>query len=151
MDVLHKVNLPIFVEFQHYIAHTFGQNVYGKSIYDLTQADIEGGEDCHQALMLWLGFRTAWISGASRPNEGHDEPCYYCQMPCDGFAGNPSLWPIPLSHDDDPGVVKWHHTGCVQIRLYKLQEMEKLFARIDADYDRHTLQYIRILTGNNND
>lgn len=54
--------------------------------------------------------------------EGHDQPCYYCKEPCNGFAGNPSLWPIPLSHNDEPGKAKWHHVGCVSERLQRYQE-----------------------------
>ena len=49
--------------------------------------------------------------------EGHDKPCYYCGKPCNTLAGNPSLWPVALCHRDDPGRVKWHHTGCVTDRL----------------------------------
>src|SRR5260370_18158769 len=49
--------------------------------------------------------------------EGHGEPCYYCGKLCDNLAGNPGLWPIALSHADDPGVTKWHHAGCVSSRL----------------------------------
>lgn len=50
--------------------------------------------------------------------EGHDEPCYYCGELCNKLAGNPSLWPLPLCHPDDPGRVKWHHTGCISDRLH---------------------------------
>lgn len=50
--------------------------------------------------------------------EGHTKPCYYCGNPTDMMAGNPSLWPIPLCHPDDPGRVKWHHIGCVSKRLH---------------------------------
>lgn len=49
--------------------------------------------------------------------QGHDEPCYYCGEPCSSLAGSPSRWPLPLCHRDDPGKVKWHHTGCVTDRL----------------------------------
>jgi hypothetical protein len=49
--------------------------------------------------------------------EGHNKPCYYCHEPCNALAGNPSKWPIPLCHRDDPGFVKWHHIGCVTERL----------------------------------
>lgn len=52
------------------------------------------------------------------PGEGHGKPCYYCQKPCNGLAGNPSEWPIALCHPDEPGKVKWHHTGCVSDRLH---------------------------------
>lgn len=49
----------------------------------------------------------------------HNAICYYCQKPCDSMSGNPSEWPIPLCHADEPGVVKWHHIGCVSERLCK--------------------------------
>ena len=49
--------------------------------------------------------------------QGHDAACYYCNKPCNAFAGNPGLWPIPLCHADDPGHVKWHHTECIAQRL----------------------------------
>jgi hypothetical protein len=55
--------------------------------------------------------------------EGHDQPCYYCNKPCNSFAGNPSLWPIPLCHGDDPGRVKWHHIGCVSQRLRQRDDL----------------------------
>lgn len=60
--------------------------------------------------------------GQQIPPEGNGEPCYYCDEPCDGWAGNPSKWPIPLTHKNDPGKVKWHHIGCVSVRL-----MENVF------------------------
>ena len=50
-------------------------------------------------------------------NNGHNKNCYYCGKPCNNFSGNPSEWAIPLCHKDEPGVVKWHHIGCVQKRL----------------------------------
>lgn len=48
---------------------------------------------------------------------GHDEPCYYCGEPCDALAGNPTRWPLGFPHQDDPGVVKYQHVGCVLERL----------------------------------
>lgn len=56
--------------------------------------------------------------------EGHNEPCYYCAKLCDSLAGNPSHWPIPLCHEDEPGRVKWHHTGCVTERLIENTALE---------------------------
>ena len=49
--------------------------------------------------------------------EGHGEACYYCGEECNSLAGNPGRWPIPLTHPDEPGVVKWHHIRCVSERL----------------------------------
>jgi hypothetical protein len=53
---------------------------------------------------------------------GHGEPCYYCGEACNGFAGNPSLWPIGMCHREDPGVTKWHHTGCLYRRVIAGEE-----------------------------
>lgn len=49
--------------------------------------------------------------------EGHHKECYYCGKECNALAGNPSEWPIPLTHKDEPGKSKWHHIGCVSERL----------------------------------
>ncbi len=67
------------------------------------------------------GDKTPWCDscGQKIPPDGHGVPCYYCHKPCDGLAGNPSKWPIPLTHKDDPGKVKWHHIGCVMSRLFE--------------------------------
>jgi hypothetical protein len=50
-------------------------------------------------------------------SEGHGKPCYYCGQPISALAGNPGLWPVALTHSDDPGVAKWHHARCVEARL----------------------------------
>lgn len=42
-----------------------------------------------------------------------DGPCYYCGEPTQSLAGDPGRWPLLFSHDDDPGVVRHHHTRCV--------------------------------------
>ena len=70
---------------------------------------------------MTTGETTPWCDscGQKIPFEGHDKPCYYCGQPCDGLAGNPNKWPIPLTHRDEPGVVKWHHIGCVSRRLFE--------------------------------
>lgn len=64
------------------------------------------------------------LEASRRPEQvqGHTERCYYCDEPCDSLAGNPALWPVGLSHADDPGVMKWHHAGCVSRRLEALAE-----------------------------
>lgn len=49
--------------------------------------------------------------------EGDGEPCYYCGSPCDGFAGDPGLWPIGFSQMDGTGICRWHHARCVVERL----------------------------------
>jgi hypothetical protein len=50
-------------------------------------------------------------------SNGHNIPCYYCGEPCNSFHPQPTKWPIPLTHRDLPGVVRWHHSGCVSDRL----------------------------------
>ena len=47
--------------------------------------------------------------------------CVYCNKPVDELAGNPCLWPLMFS-DDETGVVKPHHVGCVQERLRELTQ-----------------------------
>lgn len=54
------------------------------------------------------------------PLEGHGEPCYYCGERCSAVAGNPNKWPLYLCHPEEPGIVKWHHVGCVSERLQQL-------------------------------
>lgn len=56
---------------------------------------------------------------------GHEAPCYYCEKPCNALAGNPSQWPIPLTHSDDPGQVKWHHIGCVMARVDQVESLKE--------------------------
>lgn len=56
--------------------------------------------------------------------EGHNEPCYYCNQLCNDAAGNPGLWSLGFTHEDEPGVVKWHHTGCVQLRLRGMEAIK---------------------------
>ena len=60
--------------------------------------------------------------------DGNGDPCYYCKEKCDGFAGNPGMWPILLAHSDEPGVMKAHHMKCVQERL---QERDRFYEGID--------------------
>ena len=60
--------------------------------------------------------------------QGHGEPCYYCEDPCNGYAADPGRWPVGLSHPDDPGVLKWHHHQCVFERLHPAEESAALRA-----------------------
>jgi hypothetical protein len=55
-----------------------------------------------------------------------DGDCYYCGKKTNSLAGNPSEWPVMLCHSDDPGKVKFHHTGCVDKRLYILDKIKEL-------------------------
>ena len=56
-------------------------------------------------------------------DDAHGQPCHYCGERINCLAANPNKWGIPLCHADAPGVVKWHHIGCVSERL---EENEKL-------------------------
>ena len=49
--------------------------------------------------------------------EGHDKPCFDCGRRTNDLSGDPGQWGIPLCHSDHPGVVQWHHAGCVSNRL----------------------------------
>lgn len=62
-----------------------------------------------------------FLRSRSRCESGEDASCYYCGEACEPFSGNPSRWPIPLTHRDEPGKVKWHHIGCVTERLIENQ------------------------------
>lgn len=74
-----------------------------KLLHDSQGKDRPWCQECHQVI----------------PQEGHNEPCYYCHQPCNSLAGNPGKWPVALTHKDEPGVVKWHHTSCVTRRLFE--------------------------------
>lgn len=68
-------------------------------------------------------------------HEGHNQPCHYCGKLCSTFAGDPSEWPVPLSHDDQPGFVRWHHAGCVSARLAALAEaVEVVRLLLEGEY-----------------
>ena len=62
-------------------------------------------------------FNAAISHDEYRVAESHGKPCYYCKEPVNALAGNPGLWPIVMSHRDEPGVPKIHHMSCVQERL----------------------------------
>ncbi len=63
------------------------------------------------------------LDSLNAQGNGHEKPCYYCGKTCDRLAANPSEWPIPLCHSDDPGKVKFHHIGCVSERLAELDHL----------------------------
>ena len=56
--------------------------------------------------------------------DGHNEPCYYCGELTNSLAGDPGSWPLGFTHNDGTGVVRWHHTRCVQERLFKQDEAD---------------------------
>ena len=64
--------------------------------------------------------QTAWnASEYLAAGQWHGELCFFCGEKCDGFAGNPSLWPVVFVHPDGTGKPHVHHTRCVQERLFQ--------------------------------
>lgn len=83
---------------------------------------VRKAEDAVQRWKEWRDMiaefiEVADLAASHASMAGHDEPCYYCGEPCSCVAGSPSLWPVGLCHSDEPGVLKWHHSGCVSSRL----------------------------------
>jgi hypothetical protein len=74
--------------------------------------------------------------------ESHNKSCHYCGAPCDNLAANPGLWAVGLCHADEPGVVKWHHIGCVSAKLADGQkadvEVQEIVGKYVADNERLT-------------
>lgn len=83
--------------------------------------------------------RERWKAFGADSPQGHGDPCYYCGKPCNGFAGNPGEWPIPLCHADDPGRVKWHHIDCVSSRLAAPRPPSNEVIRVDDEEVGKTL------------
>ena len=96
-------------------------------------ADYERRNQCEQCEREMHGENAVCLTCWNRihaEREGHKKPCYYCKEICNSLAGNPSKWPIPLCHPDDPGKVKWHHIGCVMERL---TDYERLLRECDDE------------------
>lgn len=66
---------------------------------------------------------------------GDESPCYFCGEPVNGLHGNPNLWPLYFCHEDDPGVAKPHHTGCVTDRLTELAAKTAECERLQTERD----------------
>ena len=90
-------------------------------IFDAVEAcDLKEFADARGYLHVYIAKLRASLAAL----EGHEKPCHYCGELCSSVAGNPARWPIPLCHSDEPGVVKWHHVGCVSARLARLAALE---------------------------
>lgn len=74
--------------------------------------------------------------------DGHDKPCYYCAELCDGLSGDPGKWPIRLTHKDEPGVMKYHHTKCVQMKLIENASTIDLFKELMKRYDDDSVKVL---------
>ena len=70
------------------------------------------------------------IERLKKRSEGHDKPCFDCGRRTNDLSGDPGPWSIPLCHSDHPGVVQWHHAGCVSNRL---AERERRRMREDSE------------------
>ena len=69
-------------------------------------------------------------------SEGHGQPCYYCGKPCNNLTGRCGQWAVGLCHEDEPGVVKWHHDQCVSERLAALTAAQQEAATAKARIER---------------
>jgi hypothetical protein len=86
---------------------------YGEKVYEVGQAET--------AEMAWKAGIDQWVRSCRiTAAQGHNDLCEFCGKPCDGFAGNPALWPLIFTHPDGTGIAKAHHTGCVQKKLFNL-------------------------------
>ena len=82
------------------------------------------------------------IERLKKRSEGHDKPCFDCGRRTNDLSGDPGQWSIPLCHSGHPGVVQWHHAGCVSNRL---AERDALKARLDALPDLVADRMIEVL------
>ena len=86
-------------------------------------------------------------ASAGTCGEGHGKSCYYCEEPCDGYAGNPGKWPVALTHEDEPGKVKWHHTSCVSERLRELVAVEDALIASNDDMKQSGMRQFEVVRG----
>jgi hypothetical protein len=77
--------------------------------------------------------------------EGHRKLCYYCNKECNSFAGDPAQWPIGFLHKEEPGKLKWHHSGCVTDRLNYLEKLKDTIIEMAAQ-----AAFIRLRCGMDN-
>ena len=83
--------------------------------FALQVIEVEYEREKALAKLTWKAAVNYTMAGLP---QGHDEYCEFCGEICNGFAGNPGLWPLAFTHPDGTGVVKWHHTECVQDRIF---------------------------------
>jgi TolA-binding protein len=84
-----------------------------------------------------LSARIASLESALSAMEGHDKPCYYCGERCSRLSAFSSKWPVALCHEDEPGVVKWHHDGCVSERLARIASLETALSAMEGEIASH--------------
>lgn len=74
---------------------------------------------------------------------GHGKTCAFCGEKCSVIHAKPSRWPVAFTHPGDNGVVRWHHIGCVQDKIFrefqetakKLADMQAYAAYLEKKYD----------------
>lgn len=81
------------------------------------------------AILAWMR-RSSFRRGKVNAAKGHDEPCAFCGKPCNGYAGDPGQWPVPLCHPDGTGKVKWHHERCVMDRIWPRAALADLDGKV---------------------
>ena len=97
---------------------------------------ISASEVSKKVFRSWLENRSRILAEAApaptagdaveRGRDGHGEHCWYCGDRCNGFAGNPGLWPLLLPLDDArPGHCVAVHTRCVLDRLKRAGEVAR--------------------------
>lgn len=73
-----------------------------------------------------------------RSLQGSGEPCAICGESCDGFAGDPGLWPVAICRKGDAGIPKWYHSGCIGKQLDAVAELEAALDELNTEIaERH--------------
>jgi len=73
-----------------------------------------------------------WYMTREQPASDVDDNCYYCGQRVQSLSADIGLWPILLSHPDEPGVIKTHHRKCVEERLHPAHAVQ-LWVAADED------------------
>jgi hypothetical protein len=66
--------------------------------------------------------------------DGHEQPCSYCQEPCDNFSAMPSRWSLYFPDPDQmgTGLGRYHHMGCVVERMAALTAQAERIVEMEA-------------------
>ena len=120
------------------------QNENGRLIGEMRSECLTFEQDVHNAefVAAAANYITPATLAALREregeelSEGHGQPCYYCGKPCNNLTGRCGQWAVGLCHEDEPGVVKWHHDQCVSERLAALTAAQQEAATAKARIER---------------
>lgn len=86
----------------------------------------------HDKALTYEARHSALRERLERAESSTDGRCYYCGEQTNTLIGDPSMWAMRFCHADDPGVVKYHHTGCVTERLKRLERAEEALRQVLA-------------------